>query len=109
MVLKSVFNIKGVEIRVISAGVFSEWACCDFPKKIIINQSWIAWFHNHDIAKMRQIWEKLISDTKSDWEYKISYLTVLKLARESDEECNVTDKNIILLQIVCRKVSQMNT
>ena len=39
MVLESVFNIKGVEIRVISAGFFSERACCDFPKKIIINQS----------------------------------------------------------------------
>ena len=39
MVLESVFNIKGVEIRVIKAGVFSEWACCDFPKKIIISQS----------------------------------------------------------------------
>ena len=39
MVLESVFNIKGVEISVISAGVFSEWACCDLPKKIIINQS----------------------------------------------------------------------
>ena len=39
MVLESVFNIKGVEIRVTSAGVFSEWPFCDFPEKIIINQS----------------------------------------------------------------------